>query len=382
MTKWYPSPSQPRARRPEPEELPAEPAASRTDAEEPATDRWVGEGGEPAEETTYTESPDVERIPDPVRVSSWPEDVGEDEQTPAEPASAIQADGEGTEDRWAAEGGDVRGEEPEGVGRYEELSDPAPSHLSPPRAIQRWEWEGGQVDPEPVHGSEEDEVGLEAMSLGEEGASAEDLVTEAEEAGQVLVHCPVCGTRQPEARSTCKQCGAPLHWICPSCEYKNSAHRARCDACGQSLAQAVARAENGLKEAVTGSVAGPDWGFKSTPEFSLKLGEGEKVLAVVENKSFFGKGVKVRARVEAWGTREKKADVVVTNHRLHVVSRDLQSRIPFHEIQGLRAGKGKLHLFHGTGSLRMEYPTGKDEVYGLIHALIDFLEFQAGRFRV
>ncbi|MFO7768954.1 MAG: AAA family ATPase [bacterium] len=339
-------------REPEPEEVPAEPA--RTDS--------------PPEEPAVTGSPDVDRVPDPVRVSSWPDDVGED-----------------TEERWTDEGGDVRGEDALEIGPYEELREKQPSVLSPSRGEQRWEWEGGQVMREPVTGPMGDDaerVEPEGSAPEGEGVPAEDLPEEADEPTGTLVHCPVCGTRQLESRSTCKQCGAPLHWICPSCEHKNSAHRARCDECGQSLSRAVTHAENELKEAVTGSVAGPEWGFKSTPGFSLKLGEGEKVLAVVENKSFFGRGVKVRARVEAWGSREKKADVVVTNHRLHVVSRELQSRIPFHEIQGLRAGKGKLHLFHGTGSLRMEYPTGKEQVHELVHALIDFLEFQAGRFRV
>lgn len=374
----------PGAEEPEPDEVPAEPAGTASSSEGPAIDRWEGEGGESEQEVPegvrFTESPDVDRIPDPVRVSSWPDDIAEDLQTPAEPASAMQAEEEGTRDRWAVEGGNVRGQQPVGIGPYEELEESAPSVLSPTRDVQRWEWEGGQVRTQPVSGPlsldrQEEEEPEETTA-----APAAAAIDEGEE--QALVHCPVCGTRQPESRSTCKQCGAPLHWVCPSCGHKNSAHRTRCDSCGQSLAQSVARTERELKEAVADSVKGPEWGFKSTPEFSLKLGEGEKVLAVVENKSFFGKGVKVRARVEAWGSREKKADLVVTNHRLHVVSRELQSRIPFHEIQGLRAGKGKLHLFHGTGSLRMEYPTGKGEVHELVHVLIDFLEFQAGRFRV
>ncbi len=197
-----------------------------------------------------------------------------------------------------------------------------------------------------------------------------------------FVNCPSCGTRQQADRGTCVQCGGPLHWICPSCQFKNSAHRARCDRCGQSLAQALQEAEHLLRESVSSSVSGPQWGFVSTPEFSLKLGDGEKILAVVKNKPMLGKGVNIRARTQAWGEREQKVDVVITNHRLHIVAKELQSRVPYHEIQGVRAGKGKVHLFFKDGSLRIGYPASESTIYSLTRNLIEFLEFQTSRYRV
>jgi hypothetical protein len=86
--------------------------------------------------------------------------------------------------------------------------------------------------------------------------------------------------------------------------------------------------------------------------------------------------------VRAWGGREQRLALVVTNHRLHLSGRDRQSRVPFHEIQGLRATRGRLLLFHGEGSVRIEYPTSETRVYELVHALIAFLEFQVRRFKV
>jgi type II secretory pathway predicted ATPase ExeA len=214
-----------------------------------------------------------------------------------------------------------------------------------------------------------------------EGAGSVEVVEEAQAVDE-WVHCPLCNSRQPGGRTNCSQCGGPLHWRCPSCETKNLAQRTRCDHCGQSLSQAANQMEEALREAIASSVGGPDWGFTSTPEFSLKLAEGERVLAVVSYKSRFRQGVKLRARVRAWGNKEQKVTLVVTNHRLHLVARDLQSQLPYHEIQGLRASKGKLLLFHGEGSLRMEYPTAESLIYILVHALIDYLEFQTGLFRV
>ena len=197
-----------------------------------------------------------------------------------------------------------------------------------------------------------------------------------------FVNCPSCGTRQLADRGTCVQCGGPLHWICPSCQFKNSAHRTRCDQCGQSLAQALQEAEHLLRESVNSSVSGPQWGIVSTPDFSLKLADGEKILAVVKNKPLLGKGVSVRARTQAWGSREHKVDVVVTNHRRHIIARELQSRVPYHEIQGVRAGKGKMHLFFKDGGLHIGYPASESVIYSLTRNLIEFLEFQTSRYRV
>jgi len=199
---------------------------------------------------------------------------------------------------------------------------------------------------------------------------------------EAWLHCPVCGNRQPANRTTCAQCAAPLHWVCPSCAHRNSAQHARCNRCGQSLAQAVGAAEEVLREAVANAPAAAEWGFRTTPETSLKLGEGERVLAVVVPRKPFGRGVTVRARLRAWGRREQRIALVVSNHRLHLSGRDRASRIPFHEIQGLRATRGRLLLFHGEGSVRIEYPTSESRVYELVHALIAFLEFQVGRFKV
>ena len=133
---------------------------------------------------------------------------------------------------------------------------------------------------------------------------------------------------------------------------------------------------------MSSSVSGPQWGFVSTPEFSLKLGDGEKILAVVKNKPILGKGVHIRARTQAWGEREQKVDVVITNHRLHIVAKEFQSRVPYHEIQGVRAGKGKVHLFFKDGSLRIGYPASESTIYSLTRNLIEFLEFQTSRYRV
>jgi type II secretory pathway predicted ATPase ExeA len=242
-----------------------------------------------------------------------------------------------------------------------------------------WDWR--QPAPQPPFTAslvplEDEQEGAEASESGDPWLSGVS-----EHVGE-WVHCPICGTRMPWDRKTCTQCAAPLHWICPSCSRQNTAQRPRCDRCGQSLPQAAAQAESDLKEAIASSVGAQDWGFTSTPEFSLKLGEGERVLAVVKHKAAFGKGVKLRARMRSWGSRERKSTLVVTNHRLHIVARDLQSRIAYHEIQGLKATRGKLLLFHGEGSLRMEYPTSESLIYILIHALIDYLEFQTGLFRV
>ncbi|MFC1595410.1 AAA family ATPase [Gemmatimonadota bacterium] len=200
--------------------------------------------------------------------------------------------------------------------------------------------------------------------------------------GEPFVHCPSCGTRQQAERGTCVQCSGPLHWICPSCQFKNSAHRARCDRCGQSLAQALHDAEHLLRESVNSSISGPQWGFVSTPEFSLKLAEGERILTVVKDKSLLGKGVSIRARTQAWGSREQRVDIVITNHRLHIVAKELQSRVPYHEIQGVRAGKGKVHLFFKDGGLRIGYPASENAIYSLTRNLIEFLEFQTSRYRV
>jgi len=226
---------------------------------------------------------------------------------------------------------------------------------------------------------------IEAWSPELEAEKAEPVVAEAKEAEkeeEELVHCPICGIRQRIERRTCIRCEAPLHWICPSCQHKNTAQRARCDKCGQSLSLAVSEADHALREAVSSSVAGPERGIVSAPEFSLKLGEGEKILAVLKNKPSLRKGVKVRAHMQAWGKKDHRVTLVITNHRIHVVARELLSHIPYHKIQGLQATKGKVHLFHGEGSLRVEYPPKVLEIYSLIQALIDYLKFQSGRFRL
>jgi hypothetical protein len=197
-----------------------------------------------------------------------------------------------------------------------------------------------------------------------------------------VVGCPSCGARQPADRSSCVQCGGPLHWICPACQFKNTAHVTRCDRCGQSLSRALSEAEHLLRESVNSSVSGPLWGFISTPDFSLKLAEGERILAVVKNKPVLGKGITIRARTQAWGPREQKVDLVITNHRLHIVARELQSRVPYHELQGVRAGKGKVHLFFKDGGLRFSFPATESAIYSLTRNLIEFLDFQASRFRV
>jgi hypothetical protein len=75
-------------------------------------------------------------------------------------------------------------------------------------------------------------------------------------------------------------------------------------------------------------------------------------------------------------------DLVITNHRLHIVARELQSRVPYHELQGVRAGKGKVHLFFKDGGLRLSFPTSESAIYSLSRNLIEFLEFQTSRYRV
>ncbi|MFC1529718.1 AAA family ATPase [Gemmatimonadota bacterium] len=197
-----------------------------------------------------------------------------------------------------------------------------------------------------------------------------------------FVNCPSCGTRQQEERGTCLQCGGPLHWICPSCQHKNTAHKARCDRCGQSLSQALMEAEHLLRESVHSAVSGPQWGFISTPDFSLKMADGERILAVVKNKPVVGRGVTIRARTQTWGSREQKVDIVVTNHRIHIVSRGLRTGVPYHELQGVRSGKGKVHLFFKEGSLRISFPASESSIYSLTRNLLEFLEFQTSRYRV
>jgi general secretion pathway protein A len=293
----------------------------------------------------------------------------------------------------------------EGTGTQPVPVEPAPAEPAPPLPEARRA--GSEVKPEedtPADTSEEPEELFEETSEEPEGVletGLEEAEEEAEEAPvepeetvvdpwfqpfpggpEAWVHCPVCGNRQPANRTTCAQCAAPLHWVCPSCEHRNPAQHERCDRCGQSLAQAVGAAEEDLREAVANSPAAAEWGFRTTPETSLKLGEGERVLAVVVPRKTFGRGVAVRARLRAWGGREQRLALVVTNHRLHLSGRDRQSRVPFHEIQGLRATRGRLLLFHGEGSVRIEYPTSETRVYELVHALIAFLEFQVRRFKV
>ncbi len=255
------------------------------------------------------------------------------------------------------------------------------------------EWLEEELDIEVV---EEEEIEEEFDPMGLDDAVVEEkdkeeyedisgqrlwITAEADETG-IFVHCPSCGIRQLNNRRSCTQCCAPLHWLCPSCQHKNLAQRVRCDRCGQSLALACSESEGALREAVSSSVTGAAWGIVPAPDFSLKLGEGEKILAVLKNRQIFGKGLKVRARIRAWGNRDRKVDLVITNHRIHVIARELQSRIPYHEIQGLRAIKGKIHMFHGEGSVRVEYPTGDSEIYSLIHSIMDFLDFQSRRFRI
>jgi len=249
---------------------------------------------------------------------------------------------------------------------YEELEPPVSEEEPPPPDEEFWPEVEEEEEPEELPEPETAFIGEEPLEPPEEE----------------LIHCPACAARQLSDRRTCVQCGAPLHWICPACQYKNSAHRARCDRCGQSLSLAVSEADGMLREAVASSAVGASWGVVSAPDFSLKLGEGEKILAVVKNKPVFGKGLKLRARIRARGNRDYRVDLVVTNHRIHVVARDLQSRIPYHEIQGLRAIKGRVHLFYEEGSIRVEYPTGDSDVYSLVHSLIEYLEFQSGRFRL
>lgn len=207
-------------------------------------------------------------------------------------------------------------------------------------------------------------------------------VTAEADTTRIFVHCPSCGIRQLNDRRSCTQCSAPLHWLCPSCQHKNLAQHLRCDRCGQSLALALAESERALREAVSSSVTGASWGIVPAPDFSLKLGEGEKIMAVMKNRQVFGKGLKVRARLRAWGNKDRKVDLVITNHRIHIIARELQSRIPYHEIQGLKATSSKIHLFHDEGSVYVDYPTGDSEIYSLIHAIMDFLAFQSERFRI
>ena len=247
------------------------------------------------------------------------------------------------------------------------------------------EEEEPEVEEIPIEEEEEEpEVGeIPIKEEEEEEFSGPRLwvTAEAEETG-IFVHCPSCGTRQLNDRRSCTQCSAPLHWLCPSCQNKNLAQHLRCDRCGQSLALALSESEGALRETVSSSVTGASWGILPAPDFSLKLGEAEKIIAVLKNRKILGKGLKVRARLRAWGNREHRVDLVITNHRIHVIARELQSRIPYHEIQGLKATRGKIHLFHGEGSVRVEYPTGDSEIYSLIHSMMDFLEFQSERFRI
>jgi general secretion pathway protein A len=194
----------------------------------------------------------------------------------------------------------------------------------------------------PGKGSETDREGVDAREPASEERADRDEVTpgsilDEQEAyyppvqdlseQDPLVNCPSCGTRQQHERGTCVQCGGPLRWICPACQHGNTAHTDRCNRCGQSLSRALQDAEHLLKESVKSAVSAPQWGFTTTPEFSLKLADGERVLAVVKNKPVVGKGVTIRARTQAWGPREQKVDMVVTNHRIHIVSRDFQSRV-------------------------------------------------------
>lgn len=225
--------------------------------------------------------------------------------------------------------------------------------------------------------------GEEEETKAEESVSEIEAVTLPPEVEiPSLVHCPVCGARQQSDRGTCGQCGGPLHWICPSCKHKNPTYRPRCDQCGQSLSNAVAEAEFKLKESVFSSVSGPQWGVVSAPEFSLKLAEGEKILMVIKSKTRFKKGVKIYCRTQAWGSKEQKIDLVISNQRIHAVAKDLQSRIPYHDIQGVNADKGKILLFHKEGSLRLVYPASESALSSLLHDLIDYLDFQTGRFKV
>jgi len=330
------------------------------------------------------------------RIEEWRPPAGEEleaRETPVMPFADTDQDGE------------ALGEQPiEVAGEDEGAEDTVPALED---TVPAPAWEEEQIEEEgedtvPALAWEEEQIKEETAKEEFEEEESEDILLppvsdeetiEEEEEREVVdpwfgtaiedwVHCPVCGTRQPGQRTTCAQCAAPLHWVCPSCQFRNSAQRARCDRCGQSLAQAVGAAEGALKETVASSPTAAEWGFRTTPDVSLKLGEGEKVLAVVVPKKTFARGVNVRGRVRAWGGKEQKISLVVTNHRLHLASKERQSRIPFHEIQGLRATQGRLLLFHGEGSVRIEYPTSDPAVYELIHTLIDFLEFQAGRFRV
>ena len=141
-------------------------------------------------------------------------------------------------------------------------------------------------------------------------------------------------------------------------------------------------AEHLLRESVNSAVSGPQWGFIATPDFSLKLADGERILAVVKNKPVVGRGVTIRARTQTWGSREQKVDIVVTNHRIHIVSRGLRTRVPYHELQGVRSGKGKVHLFFKEGSLRISFPTSESAIYSLTRNLLEFLEFQTSRYKV
>ncbi len=231
-------------------------------------------------------------------------------------------------------------------------------------------------------------AGFATQDEAEERDEAEEITgqrlwvdAEADET-EIFIHCPSCGTRQLNNRNSCTQCSAPLHWLCPSCQHKNLALHLRCDRCGQSLALALSKSEGALREAISSSVTGASWGIVPAPDFSLKLGEGEKIMAVLKNRQFFRKGLKIRARIKAWGNKDRKVDLVIANHCIHVISRELQSRISYHEIQGLSMTRGKIHLFHGEGNVRVEYPTGDSEIHSLIHSIMDYLEFQSERFRI
>ena len=277
----------------------------------------------------------------------------------AEPEAPVERDlGAVEESRDEPEPEPETGPEYEPVPEPEQEPEPEPEYVLPETGVEA---------------AEEDVVPVEPVRP----LWIRDADDEAE-----LIHCPLCGVSQPADRTTCVQCGSPLYWICPSCQHRNTAHRPRCDRCGQSLSRAVADVEAALRDTISTSAAAADWGVLTAPDFSLNLAEGEKILAVVKNKPLFGRGITIRARTDAWGEREKKATIVLTNHRLHVVAAELQSRVPYHELQGVRATRGKIHLFHGSGGVRLSYPATDTGVYELVRALIEFLDFQIRRYRV
>ena len=353
----------------EPEEEPV--AVEEVSEEEPADEPFA----EPAE-GEFAESAEEEETDEPVAepvAEESPEEEPEDEPfaDPAEGESAESAEEEETDEPFAEP---VEGESAESA-----EEEPADEPVAEPVAEESVEEEPADEEEDGEESAVEEPVGTDVT--GDE-SPFKPLWVQSETAPDEMVHCPMCGTLQPSDRTTCVQCSGPLYWICPSCQHRNAAQRPRCDRCGQSLSLAVGEAESALRELVTSSAIASEWGLLPAPDFSLTLAEGEKILAVLRNKPLFGRGVSIRARAEMWGEREKKADVVLTNHRLHVVAGELQSRIPYHEIQGVRATSGKIHLFHAAGGVRISYPGSDSPVYELIHALLDFLEFQTQRYRV